>query len=237
MNIISQIDLKKHVLYSPLMEKVIKKHLEEKYHGDDIEKMWEKVQLQYAVFLKDLPYLGGKKNTHNGTGGTYDCIMLFAYYEALEHTPDINELYEMNCEVFLTGFKSLEKIANANKSFVRRVLHTAFSATARSKYNCDPKQPTGYIMKVEPYDKKIGPKYIFERCPIAEFAKAHGYLDIMPAFCNSDYPAMEMIHGHLIRKHTCANSDICDYWIVGDVSEAAKEHPKKIDDKGYWYND
>ena len=85
MNIISQIDLKKHVLYSPLMEKVIKKHLEEKYHGDDIEKI--------------------------------------------------------------------------------------------------------------------------------------------------------MIHGHLIRKHTCANSDICDYWIVGDVSEAAKEHHKKIDDKGYWYND
>ena len=96
MNIISQIDLKKHVLYSPLMEKVIKKHLEEKYHGDDIEKMWEKVQLQYAAFLKDLPYLGGKKNTHNGTGGTYDCIMIFAYYEAPDHTPDINELYEMN---------------------------------------------------------------------------------------------------------------------------------------------
>ena len=92
-------------------------------------------------------------------------------------------------------------------------------------------------MKVEPYDKNIGPKYIFERCPIAEFAKAHGYLDIMPAICNSDYPAMEMIHSHLIRKHTCANSDICDYWIVGDGSEAAKEHPKKIDDKGYWYND
>ena len=65
----------------------------------------------------------------------------------------------------------------------------------------------------------------------------YGYLDIMPAFCNSDYPAMEYINAALIRKHTCANSDICDYWIVGDKSEEAKEHPKKTDEKGYWYND
>ncbi|MBR1584556.1 MAG: L-2-amino-thiazoline-4-carboxylic acid hydrolase [Clostridia bacterium] len=237
MSVESQIDLRKHVLYSPLMEKIIKEHLGKKYEGAAAEQMWKKVQRQYTDFLKDLPYLGGKKNTHNGTGGTYDCIMIFAYYEALVHAPDLDELYDMNCEAFLTGFKGLAKVANANRPLVRRILHMAFSATAKSKYNCDPKQPTGYIMKVEKYDQDVGPKYIFERCPIAEFAKAHGYLDIMPAFCNSDYPAMEMIHGHLIRKYTCAHADICDYWIVGDESEAAKAHPKKTDEKGYWYND
>ena len=237
MDITSQIDLEKHVMYSPLMEKIVKEHLQKKYQESEVGLMWEKVQRQYADFLKDLPYLGGRKNTHNGTGGTYDCIMIFAYYEALEHEPGMDELYDMNCEAFLTGFKSLEKIANANRGFVKRILHMAFKATAKSKYNCDPNQPTGYIMKVAPYDKSVGPRYFFERCPIAEFAKEHGYLDIMPAFCNSDYPAMDMIHGHLIRKYTCANADICDYWIVGDESEIAKEHPRKTDDKGYWYND
>lgn len=40
--------------------------------------------------------------------------------------------------------------------------------------------------------------YRFDRCPIAEFAKTHGYLDIMPAFYNSDYPAMECINAALI---------------------------------------
>jgi hypothetical protein len=144
MDITSQIDLKKHVMYSPLMEKIIKEHLQKRYPESETESMWEKVQKQYVEFLKDLPYLGGKKNTHNGTGGTYDCIMIFAYYEALDHAPDMDELYDMNCEAFLTGFKSLEKIANA---------------------------------------------------------------------------------------------DICDYWIVGDESEEAKKHPKKTDEKGYWYND
>ncbi len=59
----------------------------------------------------------------------------------------------------------------------------------------------------------------------------------MPAFCNSDYPAMEYINAALIRKNTCANSNVCDYWIVGDESETAKMHPMKTDAKGYWYND
>ncbi|MBR2295100.1 MAG: L-2-amino-thiazoline-4-carboxylic acid hydrolase [Clostridiales bacterium] len=231
------IDLKKHVMYSPLMEKIVREHLEKKYPKEKRELMWKKVQDQYADFLRDLPYLGGKKNTHNGTGGTYDCIMIFAYYEALDHAPDMDELYDMNCEAFLTGFKGLQGIANANRGYVRRILDLAFRSTAKSKYNCDPRQPTGYIMKVEPYDKEKGPRYIFERCPIAEFAKEHGYLDIMPAFCNSDYPAMDMIHAHLIRRYTCANADICDYRIVGDESEEAKAHPRKTDEKGYWYND
>ena len=101
------------------MEKIIKEHLLKRYPESETESMWEKIQKQYVEFLKDLPYLGGKKNTHNGTGGTYDCIMIFAYYEA-------------------------------------------FNSTAKSKYNCDPNQPTGYIMKVDPYDKSIGPRYTFE---------------------------------------------------------------------------
>ena len=47
---------------------------------------------------------------------------------------------------------------------------------------------------------------------------------------------MEYINAALIRKHTCANSDVCDYLIVGDESKTAKEHPKKTDEQGYWYN-
>lgn len=226
------IDLKKHVLYSSEIEKIIRQKLSEKYNAEEADKVWDQVQLQYASFLKDLPHLGGKKNTHNGTGGTYDCIMLFAYYEVLDPKPSIDELYEMNTAVLLPSFQKMAGIVNVNKPFFRRLLHLAFVITASKGFD-----PSGYIMKVEPYNKTEGVKYHFDRCPIAEFAKKHGYLDIMPAFCNADYPAMNVIHGALIRRHTCANSNICDYWITGDQSTIAKEHPLKTDDKGYWYND
>lgn len=49
----------------------------------------------------------------------------------------------------------------------------------------------------------------------------------MPAICNADYPIFEAMHSGLIRKHTCANSDICDYWIVGSESEYLKSIQEK----------
>ena len=227
------IDLDKHVMISKAMEAVIKKHLSERFSENEVKIYWNKVLRQYAIFLQDLPNLGKKKSRHNEPGGTYDCISIFAYDEVLNHEVSMEELYNMNCEVFLPEFKKMASIVNANNSFLRRLLHLAFVMTAKT----DKGQDGGYIMKVEPFDKKDGVRYRFERCPIAEFAKAHGYLDIMPAFCNSDYPAMEYINAALIRKHTCANSDICDYWIVGDKSKEAQEHPRKTDEQGYWYND
>ena len=126
------IDLKKHILISEEMENVIKKHLSEKYSKDDVELFWKKITQQYAVFLKDLTDFGGKKSRHNGPGGTYDCISLFAYYEVLNHEPSLEELYQMNCEVFLPAFKKMAGIVNANKSFLRRLLHLAFVMTAKT---------------------------------------------------------------------------------------------------------
>lgn len=230
-------DRKKHVCYSKKVKEVIQKHLLMHYPADEADRLWESIQLQYVEFLKDLPYLGGKKCSHNGTGGTYDCIALFAYYEAQEQKPSVNELYEMNNQTFLPAFEKLGRFVNANRPFWLRLMNAAFVMSAKEDRKNFKAAPEGYIMKVEPYDKEKGIRYRFDRCPIAEFAKAHGYLDLMPAFCNGDYPAMELMRAGLIRKYTCANSDVCDYWIVGDESPHLKAHPEKTDEKGYWYND
>lgn len=143
----------------------------------------------------------------------------------------------MNNKTFLPAFKTIGKIIDANNSFLLRLMNMAFVTTAKKDSKKSEERQAGYIMKVEPYDKEKGIHYRFDRCPIAEFAKSHNYLDLMPAFCNGDYPAMNLMHAGLIREHTCANSNICDYWIVGDKSSYFKAHPKKTDDKGYWYND
>lgn len=230
-------DREKHVCYSKKAKKVIQEHLRVHYSAEEADRYWEKIQLKYVEFLETLPYLGGKKCTHNGTGGTYDCIAIFAYYEVQEKKPPIDELYEMNNQTFLLAFESLGRIADANHPLILRILQSTFAATAKTDCKNQEKGINGYIMKVEPFDKEKGIHYQFERCPIAEFAKEHNYLDLMPAFCNGDYPAMNAMHAGLIRKHTCANSNVCDYWIVGDKSPYLKEHPKKTDQKGYLYNE
>ena len=98
---------KNHLPISKEMETVLKRHLSAKYTQTVADDIWKNILTQYEAFTKDLPDLGGKRNRHNGPGGTYDCIALFAYYEALNHEPGMDELYEMNCEVFLPAFKKM----------------------------------------------------------------------------------------------------------------------------------
>lgn len=229
-------DREKHVCYSPKTKKLMLEHLRRRYPAEEAARLWEKLQMQYVDFLKDLPYLGGKACTHNGAGGTYDCIALFACYEVQEQKPTLGELYEMNCQTFLPSFALIGKLVDLNRPFLLRLLHRVFAATAEKDRVYAMDQPTGYRMEVEPYDEKAGIHYCFRQCPVAEFARAHHYLDLMPAFCNGDYPGIAYMHGRLIRTHTCANGELCDYWIVGDKSPCLQEHPQKTDEKGYWYN-
>ena len=64
-----------HVLYSKPCKKEILAKIALHYPETEREAVWERVQLRYAELLADWRTdLGGKKNFHNGAGGTYDCI-------------------------------------------------------------------------------------------------------------------------------------------------------------------
>ena len=91
-------------------------------------------------------------------------------------------------------------------------------------------------MEVQPYVQGKPIYYEFTKCPIADFAKRFNLTDIMPAMCNPDYAAMEMIHARLIRTQTCACGEKCDYTICGSQSESASAHPEYYDSAGYRRN-
>ena len=230
-----QFDRKKHIIYSKAVKKVIQKHLANNYPIEQAMQIWEQVQLQYVNFLDILPFLGGKKNSQ--ARGIYDSIALFAYYEAVPDKPQLEEFAQMNDETFVPVFEALGKIVNMNWKWVQRVEHLIFKSIEKEGNQHAHEWTKNYIMKVEPFDKETGIRYSFTRCPIAEFAKEQGYLHLMPALCNPDYPMMEAAHGGLIRTSTCATGTCCDYWIVVDKSPYLKEHPRKKDKEGYWYNE
>ena len=70
-----------HVLYSRPCKKEIRAKIALHYPEAEQETVWEQVQRQYADFLSDWRTdLGGKRNFHNGVGGTYDCIAIMSYY-------------------------------------------------------------------------------------------------------------------------------------------------------------
>ncbi|MFY0390144.1 hypothetical protein ACOMD2_15750 [Hominicoprocola fusiformis] len=72
-------DRKCHVLYSRPCKKEIRAKIALHYPAAEREAIWEQVQRQYADFLSGWRTdLGGKRNFHNGVGGTYDCIAIMS---------------------------------------------------------------------------------------------------------------------------------------------------------------
>ena len=224
-------DRRYHVLYSKPCKKEILSKIALHYPPEQVEEVFTAVQKQYSEYLKDYRTdLGGKNNFHNGVAGTYDCIALFSYYVVCREKTSLEEVEEMNNNIFLPAFKRMGFV-DCNLSFFQWVMHRAFVSSERkcAKWN-------DFKMKVEPYKKGEPIRYHFQSCPIAEFAKEHNLLEVLPALCNGDYAAMELIHAKLIRTTTCGNGTMCDYTICGDKDAFCLLHKEYVDEQGYRRN-
>ena len=202
-------------------------------HYPEVEReaVWEQVQLRYAELLsKWRTDLGGKKNFHNGVGGTYDCIAIMCFYDVCRDVVTFREIEEIEENLILPAFRKL-RFVDINKPFWRKLMYRAFSTAQK---HCDTWHD--YEMDVAPYENSKPIYYEFTACPAAEFAKQFGFADIMPALCNVDYASMELLHAKLVRTTTCVDGCRCDYTICGDKDPYVKEHPEYRDENGYRRN-
>ena len=220
-----------HVLYSRPCRKQIQAKIALHYPPEEREAVWERVQRQYVDFLSDWRTdLGGKKNFHNGRGGTYDCIALMAYYVVCKSVTSLAEIEKMEGDLFLPAFRKLTFV-NCNRPLFKKLLYRAFQ---NAKKQCD--RWGDFQMNLAPFASEQPIYYEFTHCPTAEFAQKHDLLEIMPALCNPDFEGMELIHARLVRKTTCANGCKCDYTICGDQDIYQKAHPEYRDEAGYRRN-
>jgi len=84
-------------------------------------------------------------------------------------------------------------------------------------------------ISVNPDDDCEGVRFDLIGCPLADYASANGYTDLLPHLCATDHVIPKLIHAKLIRTHTCAlGSDSCDYWYVGDESETARNYKGEL---------
>ena len=227
-----QFDRSCHVLYSKPCKKEILAKIALHYPEEEREAVWERVQRQYVEFISGWRTdLGGKKNFHNGVGGNYDCVALMAYYVVCRDATSLGEIEEMEGNLFLPAFRMLSRFVDCNKPFFKKLLHQSFR---KAKGRCD--RWRDFHMEVAPFDPAKPIYYEFTTCPTAEFAKEHGLLEIMPALCNPDYAAMELIHARLVRTTTCANGCKCDYTVCGDRDTYLNDHPEYRDEEGYRRN-
>ena len=210
----------------------VKAWLNERYGEEQGAAIWRATAAQYDEYLKDLPDYGGKKANH--ALAIYGALLIFSLYPLLPDQPPIENLQDFVQNLFMGAFCKLGKIFDLNRGLDMRLINAIFQNNGKKDQKNAAQHPAAFHTVTEPYDvENRAARYHFTQCPNAEFAKKHNLLHVLPLFCNSDYWAMEQLHGTLIRCGTCGNAEKCDYCVVGSESALAKQHEIVKDENGF----
>lgn len=206
--------------YFKSFKKLILNFSENKYGTERARELLKETERIYGKFVAETPDIGYKGNpmAHN----LYQSLVFFAFYEATGRSlteEDINTL----ANSLFADKQWIGKVIDINKldkAPFRAILHGYFRRLSKKTEKNRDKWHNTWGIEVNPENHKTGFAMTLVGCPIADFAREHGYLDIMPHLCNTDNTSTELMHGKLIRHNTVAQgADKCDYWIVGDKSE------------------
>ena len=74
--------------------------------------------------------MGGKRNFHNGVGGTYDCIAIMCFYDVCRDVVTFREIEEIEENLILPTFRKL-KFVDCNKPFWRKLMRRVFAPRRR----------------------------------------------------------------------------------------------------------
>lgn len=209
------------------VKKAFRKYTKKQY-PKEADQIIQKAEELFPVYYAKAPYIGGKENRM-----AYNLdLMIWAvsYYEASDHRIDGPAILSM-ANKLAEKYKFLRILFNLNRKWQMKIFQSLMYKTyipysklveekvSRGEWN------NTWRIKINPRNTKEGICFDFVGCPLADYAKANGYEELLPYLCATDHIIPGLFHAKLIRTHTCATgASSCDYWYVADKSAAAKEY-------------
>lgn len=176
----------------------------------------------YDGFKRETPDIGGSKNL---LADNLDmALAFFAFYEATGKRLKGENVLEM-AGWMTEGLAFVGKIVDFNKPWLAKLMYKLYIPYAKK---VEQKKTAGqwgntWGVKINPENYTEGCSFHLVGCPLVDFARKHGYMDIMPYLCETDHITAKLMNAKLLRKHTVAEgADSCDYWYVGNCSSAVK---------------
>ena len=217
------------------MDKSVKKafirYTKRKY-PDESDRIIRKADELFPELYAKAPDIGGSENMMAYNLDMF--LIAVSFYEASDHRIDGNAIGEIAQDVY-GRLKFLRCFVNLNRKgtmkFFRRLMYKKYVPYARLVEDKLSRGEWGntWRIRVNPDDTSEGVRFDLVGCPLADYARANGYTDLLPHLCATDHVIPKLIHAKLIRTHTCAlGSDSCDYWYVGDESETAKSFKGRL---------
>ena len=204
--------------YAKPYERYCREHYPEK-----AGKIFPKAEAYYLEFMKDMPDLGENMMAKN----MLDWFTVLAFYEASGHRMDGEVLLEIKRRS-VEKMKFLGKLIEGNKhEWPYWLFEKTYANFIRMQQTHQARGEWMDSWKIElsPDHRTEGFCFHLVGCPIAKYAREHGYTELLPYRCKTDHFLAELMHAPLIRTQTEAlGGDCCDYWYVGDKSPALEQY-------------
>ncbi|MDE6592438.1 MAG: L-2-amino-thiazoline-4-carboxylic acid hydrolase [Oscillospiraceae bacterium] len=196
------------------------KYFSKEYGRDKAGQLMNKTLELYGRFAEEAPDIGGKENKLSNN--LYMALAVFAFYETAEKKITPEDMKKMMTEYMPKSLPVVSSIIDFNKPKNQEKIRLRFE---KYKALSDEKFGSGqwgnsWRVEINPHGREKGVAFDFIGCPLADFAKSHSYMEIMPVLCEFDYITAALMHARLVREHTVADgSEYCDYWYLGDKEE------------------
>ena len=204
--------------YAKPCERYCREHYPEK-----AGKIFPKAEAYYLEFMKDMPDLGENMMAKI----MLDWFTVLAFYEASGHRMDGEVLLEIKRRS-VEKMKFLGKLIEGNKhEWPYWLFEKTYANFIRMQQTHQARGEWMDSWKIElsPDHRTEGFCFHLVGCPIAKYAREHGYTELLPYRCKTDHFLAELMHAPLIRTQTEAlGGDCCDYWYVGDKSPALEQY-------------
>lgn len=206
--------------YWKMIIPIVKKGLVRRFGKEETASLLQKADAIYRNMLNRADDIG-KDNPMSSN--LYEGLIFFAIWEAADGKISIDDLREITHEVM--GFPLMKAVGifvNANKSGLAR-LEKRMHKNAEWLEVHPQYKGVSWDFNFDKTKHSEGFYYHFTRCPLNDFARREGYLEVLPVMCEIDLLSASLMHAKLIRRQTLASGgEMCDYWFVGDKSPSAK---------------
>ena len=206
--------------YWKMIIPLVKKDLVRRFGKEEAASLIQKTDVVYRDMLNRADDIG-KDNPM--ASNLYEGLLFFALWEAADWKISVDDLREITRAVMqFPAMKLVGLFVNANRSGLekleKRMHKNAEWLEVHPQY-----KGVSWDFNFDKTKHSEGFYYHFTRCPLNDFARREGYIEVLPVMCEIDLLSAELMHAKLIRKQTLASGgDCCDYWFVGDKSPSAK---------------
>ena len=154
-----------------------------KHYPDEAAEIIRKADELFPVLFAKAPDIGGKENlmAHN-----MDLMILaISFYEASDHRIDGNAVTDLANEIY-EKYKFLGKLVNVNRKWQMKILkksmykrYVPYAKLVEEKLSQGQWGNT-WRVRINPKNTEEVVNFDLVGCPLADYAKANGYMDLLP---------------------------------------------------------